>query len=351
MPLRSKLLVSALAACATVLVLAPAGNASVSFGSLRTTNDPNQGACSDPGIAAPCSIVQFTVPTNPSGDPYSGGAPVDGVITRFRTRAVGNGGPATVTFRLATLNQLDPNNALATSGGTGPTVTVPESTADPAPTTQTPARVPVAKGQQLAIDASQNIMATYDASGSKFSYAFAPFLVDGQGARASNGVFGELLVSADIEPDADHDGFGDETQDQCPSQGATQGPCDKTAPGVSGLKVSSGRVSYRLSEAATKVHFSLAKASTGRKVGRKCVRKTKRNARRAHCTRFSTLGAGWDGPGVVGSNSVAIPKIHGRKLGPGRYRLTMTVTDALGNSATSTKTFTVKKPHKKHRKH
>jgi hypothetical protein len=32
-------------------------------------------------------------------------------------------------------------------------------------------------------------------------------------------------VSATIEADADGDGFGDETQDQCPSDPATQGPC------------------------------------------------------------------------------------------------------------------------------
>ncbi len=32
-------------------------------------------------------------------------------------------------------------------------------------------------------------------------------------------------VSAVIEPDADKDGFGDETQDKCPSSGTTQGAC------------------------------------------------------------------------------------------------------------------------------
>jgi hypothetical protein len=32
-------------------------------------------------------------------------------------------------------------------------------------------------------------------------------------------------ISAVLEPDADHDGFGDETQDQCPTDGTTQGPC------------------------------------------------------------------------------------------------------------------------------
>ncbi len=37
---------------------------------------------------------------------------------------------------------------------------------------------------------------------------------------------GELLLNADIEPDADADGFGDESQDQCPTDPATQTECD-----------------------------------------------------------------------------------------------------------------------------
>jgi hypothetical protein len=36
---------------------------------------------------------------------------------------------------------------------------------------------------------------------------------------------GQLPVSAVVEPDADHDGFGDETQDQCPTNGAIQSRC------------------------------------------------------------------------------------------------------------------------------
>jgi hypothetical protein len=37
-------------------------------------------------------------------------------------------------------------------------------------------------------------------------------------------------VSAKLEPDADHDGFGDETQDQCPADAATQGACSAAPP-------------------------------------------------------------------------------------------------------------------------
>src|SRR5262249_49078219 len=148
-------------------------------------------------------------------------------------------------------------------------------------------------------------------------------------------------VSAVIEPDADHDGFGDETQDQCPTQATTQGPCDTAAPALSSFKVSNGKASYSLSEAGT-VKLTLSKATTGRKVNGTCVRKTKHNASRRHCRRFVQVGNAFSGPGKVGANSVALPKVHGRKLGPGRYQLAITTTDAIGNTKTITESFRIK---------
>ena len=66
--------------------------------------------------------VSFIHPSDPNGDPYSGGAPVDGVITKFRIRAFGQGDtPATVTFRVADIRLTTPPNndsALATCGRT-----------------------------------------------------------------------------------------------------------------------------------------------------------------------------------------------------------------------------------------
>jgi hypothetical protein len=39
-------------------------------------------------------------------------------------------------------------------------------------------------------------------------------------------IFFQLDVSARLEPDADRDGFGDETQDACPTDATKQGDCD-----------------------------------------------------------------------------------------------------------------------------
>jgi hypothetical protein len=45
--------------------------------------------------------------------------------------------------------------------------------------------------------------------------------------EGANPMSHQIDLSAVLEPDADHDGFGDETQDQCPTKAATQGPCPK----------------------------------------------------------------------------------------------------------------------------
>jgi Ca2+-binding RTX toxin-like protein len=55
----------------------------------------------------------------------------------------------------------------------------------------------------------------------------------------------QIDLSAVLEPDADRDGFGDETQDQCPTSATTQGPCtckgnSATIVGTSGNDVRSG---------------------------------------------------------------------------------------------------------------
>jgi hypothetical protein len=347
-----RLIIAALAALAASLVLASPGNAAVTFGS-RLIDNPGTSLCEnpsgDPGtINGPCTMVMFIAPTPPSGDPKQQSAPMSGVITKFRIKAIGDGGPASATFRLANL-VVDPsgNSAIATSAGTGPTVQIPADTGSDAPVTQVGARLAVSAGQFLAVDGSPNLEALHVSDGSKWTYLYAPPLVDGQAGRDSTEVTEELLVQADIEPDADHDGFGDETQDQCPSQATTQGPCDRTAPAVSGLRVSGGKVFYTLSEGAT-VSFRLEKALTGRKVNGKCVRQTRRNKRKPRCTRFVGVGRGFSGPGAAGANQVTIP--NGRRLKAGRYRLTMTVTDAAGNSATTTKSFRIK-PKKKKKHH
>jgi len=325
---------------AGLLLVSPAiGQAATIFGS-PLKNPPSEVKCLPLGS---CTIVAFTQPSGPGGNPNSEGAPFDGVITKFRYFAYAYEEPGQITFRVANITQQSPDSALATAAGTGPTVTLPAIAEGEEPSiSEVSARLPVKAGQQLAVDISKSIAIIYDPDGCKFSYVFAPPLMEGTGQRGSTEAACQLLVQATIEPDADHDGFGDETQDQCPTQAATQGPCDTTPPGVTGLKVTKGKnVSYSLSEAAT-VSFKLEKKLKGRKVGQKCVKQTKQNKTKKACPLFKQV-ASFSGTGNVGANSASIPK----KLGSGNYRLTITARDAVGNVTTQTTTFKIAKKKKK----
>jgi hypothetical protein len=53
---------------------------------------------------------------------------------------------------------------------------------------------------------------------------------------------GRVPVSAILEPDADGDGFGDESQDGCPQAAAAQGPCPTVALDASSVIKKRGKV-------------------------------------------------------------------------------------------------------------
>jgi len=332
-----------LAVTVAVLVTPAAGQAATTFGS-RLNNDPaNAGECTS--LPNPCTLVSFIHPTDPNGDPNSAGAPVDGVITKFRVRITGEGGAAaTVTFRLASISRPDPNDqdtAVATLVADGPTVTIPANNEPETPILEFPARVTVRQGNHLALDGT-NVWATYNNSGDKFSYVFSPPLVAGQGPRGSTAVTGELLVQAVIEPDADGDGFGDETQDGCPTQASNQGTCDNAGPGISGVAVRGRTINYSLSENAT-LTFTLQKARPGRRVRGRCRRPTRRNRKRPRCARYLTLPGSFSDAGEAGANALTLPRrLGGRRLGPGRYRLLITARDQFGNETQTTKRFVIK---------
>ncbi len=342
------------------LAVPAVGHAATNFGSRLNHEPANSGECN--ALATPCTLVSFIHPSNPNGDPYSGGAPVDGVITKFRIRAFGQGNtPATVTFRVADIRLTSPPNndsALATAAGTGPTVTVQPGNGVDTPIQEFPGSLPVKTGQHLAIDGT-NVWATVNNSGDKFTYLFAPPLVEGQGARGSNSATGELLVAATIEPDSDKDGRGDETQDQCPTDPSTGGVCptpDTAKPTLNGVAFAPGsfraagsggpvaarapigaRVFYNLSETAT-VTWRIEKGTVGRRVGGRCVRRTRANRRNRRCLRFVRLAGSFKTTGGLGRNGFRFTgRRNGRKLAVGSYKLVGVAKDPAGNVSTTRK--------------
>ena len=323
-----------LSGAVVVLLLLPAvGQAATIFGS-QLKNEPTEASCN-----ATCSIVARIHSSPPEGDPYSGGAPVSGVITKFRTNAYADEETGHIIFRVANLTLPDPNNlesALATSAGTGPELTIAPEEGGESPIREVAARLPVKAGQQLAVDITKSIGIIYNSNGDKRSYMFEPKLEEGAGQRGSTEAQNELQVQATIEPDADNDGFGDETQDQCPSQATTAGPCDTAPPESAASRSRTGR-SPTASPRPRRCSCKIEKKSKGRKAGKKCVKETNSNKGKKACTRFTPVGGTFGGPGNAGANQVSIPK----KLSPGTYRLTMTARDAAGNVSTKVTTFKV----------
>ena len=108
---------------------------------------------------------------------------------------------------------------------------------------------------------------------------------------------------------------------------------------------------FTLSEPAT-VDFSFQHSATGRKVSTRCVAKTKRNARKRHCT-FTTTPGTMTFAGHAGANTV---HFYGRvnphtKLKPGSYTLIITATAAGKTSSPAKLRFTIAPPPPKNRKH
>jgi hypothetical protein len=284
-------------AIAAMLALPATGNASQRFGSLLKNNPANGSDQCVEDVPGPCTLVAYINP-NDAGDPVTSPAPADGVIVKFRMRTTA---AESVTFRLANIDKQG-DLALAQGVGTGPTVTTQASE----DIQEFAARVPVKQGQHLALDAPSTHM-VYNNSGNEFTYLYAPTLTAGQGPRGSSGEpQGELLVQAVMEADADRDGYGDETQDGCPTQASTQGACDSSAPSVKKLRLAAGSLKLRLSEAAS-LSIKIEKKQHGRF----------RNVR--------TLTRA----GKAGQNALSL----GRRLGPGRYRVSVVATDAAGNRA------------------
>jgi hypothetical protein len=148
---------------------------------------------------------------NTTGTP-SAVAPFDGVVVRWRVKT---GSPATLALRGLR------------SAGTGTYVGVAagdEVSVTQAGTATFDARMPVKAGDIIGLDDRGGNAKIAAASTSSAIFTFTsiglspPRIPTKQANR-------ELLVNADIEPDADGDGYGDETQDLCPADASRHTTC------------------------------------------------------------------------------------------------------------------------------
>jgi hypothetical protein len=153
------------------------------------------------------------------GNPLSNTAPVAGVITKWKVNLV----PAPVSFpqTLRVLRQNGPKT-VQTIGEATQTITGGLNSAN--------TRIPVQAGDRLGLLGAPgvgNLYCQLPGGGNNSIGAILP----GGGATGTTSEFVQIEaearfpVSAVIEPDADNDGFGDETQDQCPQSATSQTAC------------------------------------------------------------------------------------------------------------------------------
>ena len=173
-----------------------------------------------------CTAVQSARP---------GGAgiaiPDAGVLTRWRVRAATTG-----TVRLRILRREPGGGYTSIAIGDEVVLDRPHQPGQDV-LYEFPARIPVQAGDTIGLDRDSKAGGIFHSYSTDASYAvddFAPRLKDdAKDARPTSSSTGrELLLNADIEKDEDGDGFGDETQDNCPTvaNDQTDKPCSTATP-------------------------------------------------------------------------------------------------------------------------
>jgi hypothetical protein len=179
------------------------------------------------GQYSPCSYVNLRS-TNPE---VPVAAPFNGVITKWRFRAAccieaqtESRTMTLKTFLQGTQDGLGGNGYIIPKT-TGPSFVIPPGNqVASSPEVELPARVPIAAGERIGIVADHPIaFASYNSPNVTLTIVTNGTVYNGEGYGVVYG--GAFAINADIEPDADGDGFGDETQD-CqtgdPSQHGTE---------------------------------------------------------------------------------------------------------------------------------
>ncbi len=193
--------------CAFALIVPATAGAVVRLGPDLSTVQTGLGYGCQGGSYSPCSWINYAS-SNPDAPAV---ATQNGVITEWRFRAgccdPAQTSPVTMTLKTfrpaagSTYIYMDPVT-------TGPSFVIPAGNqviSDPA--VELPARVPIAAGERIGIVADYPIeFASYAVPNTDFTILFNGFAYGSPYGAA-------MAINADMEPDADGDGYGDETQD------------------------------------------------------------------------------------------------------------------------------------------
>ena len=219
--LRLPLLVVVVAA----LAAASGASASVRLGPDLTPvqNGPGYGC---QALLSPCTYVNVR-----STGTVAVAAPFDGVVTKWRFRVAccteAQSEPRTLTLKTYKQGANDGQEGygFVVPVNTGPSFVIPPGNQVQADApVQLPARLPIAAGERVGIVADSPIFfASYATP--DVTLTIPANGVEYLGQQYGVAYAGALAINAELEPDADGDGFGDETQDCKPADPGSHEAC------------------------------------------------------------------------------------------------------------------------------
>jgi len=205
--MRSKLVSAAIGAALVISLLgATSASAATEFGDTCIGNESTE---------APITLFEISSTLNP----LSPAAPSSGVITKWGVNLVP--APVTIPVNLKLLRQTNSSTVQIVGEANGNITGGSNSF---------PTRLPVKAGDRLGFyspsefgpilceeGSGTGVLGGYEGSGGGVGSSVTFVSIPVSGAR--------VPLFASIEPDADNDGFGDETQDACPQSATTQAAC------------------------------------------------------------------------------------------------------------------------------
>lgn len=209
--------VGLVAGIAAMLLSATPANASVTLGSDLTQIGGGSTATCQPMLGS-CTLVNTQTTTNPLT------SPIDGVIVRWRVYVQENS--SVDRLRVVRLNG---NNVTAIRSAPLPSPPPASFVLNVMPLNP---GIPISVGDSIGFDTTGLASVVNPRAGTSYVRA-NPLIPDGATEPGTANANAEIPFNADIEPDCDADGFGDETQDplvDCviPETQITKGPKDKT---------------------------------------------------------------------------------------------------------------------------
>jgi hypothetical protein len=216
-----------LAALGTLLAAPAVSQAAVTIGSnLATPADGTNRVCGASPMTGCTAAYMSEAALDPARKAPGGlRSPLTGVVTRLRLVSANNAA-APMAFRIIT-----PTNAATATGG--PSLTHTPTAGLNVLQTRLPIRISDVIGVDCCATAGaahQFWVAAMPGGVSVFGGFGGGPIPNGGSSNSDSSFLGtEMLVNADVEADADGDGFGDESQDLCPTDAATQSTCPPVA--------------------------------------------------------------------------------------------------------------------------